>query len=56
MIRAAIIGGSGFTGGELLRLLHFHPEVEVTQITTDTKPIEFVDSIIKDYTYYTQQL
>jgi hypothetical protein len=30
--------------------------MEVTQITTDTKPIEFVDSIIKDYTYYTQQL
>ncbi len=34
MIRAAIVGGSGFTGGELLRLLHFHPEVEVTQITS----------------------
>jgi [amino group carrier protein]-6-phospho-L-2-aminoadipate/5-phospho-L-glutamate reductase len=34
MIRAAIVGGSGFTGGELLRLLHFHPQVEVTQITS----------------------
>lgn len=34
MIRAAIVGGSGFTGGELLRLLHFHSEVEVTQITS----------------------
>lgn len=34
MIRAGIIGGSGYTGGELLRLLHFHPEVEVTQITS----------------------
>lgn len=34
MIRAAIVGGSGFTGGELLRLLHFHPEVDVTQITS----------------------
>jgi len=29
---------------------------EVTQITSDTKPIEFVDRIIKDYNYYTQQL
>ena len=29
MIRASIIGGSGYTGGELLRLLLAHPEVEV---------------------------
>lgn len=29
---------------------------EVTQITTDTKPFDFVDKIIKDYSYYTQQL
>lgn len=34
MIRAGIVGGSGYTGGELLRLLHFHPNVEVTQITS----------------------
>ncbi len=34
MIRASILGGSGYTGGELLRLLHFHPAVEVAQITS----------------------
>lgn len=34
MIRASVIGGSGYTGGELLRLLHFHPDVEVAQITS----------------------
>lgn len=34
MMQAAIVGGSGYTGGELLRLLHFHPAVEVTQITS----------------------
>ena len=34
MIRAAIVGGSGYTGGELLRLLIFHPEVEVVQVTS----------------------
>ena len=34
MIQAGIVGGSGYTGGELLRLLHFHPHVEVTQITS----------------------
>ncbi len=31
---AAIIGGSGYTGGELLRLLTMHPSVEVTAITS----------------------
>jgi N-acetyl-gamma-glutamyl-phosphate/LysW-gamma-L-alpha-aminoadipyl-6-phosphate reductase len=36
MIRAAIVGASGYAGGELLRLLLAHPEVEVTQITSET--------------------
>ena len=35
VIQAGIVGGSGYTGGELLRLLHFHPEVEAA---TDYKP------------------
>lgn len=42
MIRAAIIGGSGYTGGELLRLLGGHPEVEVTQVTSRKHLGEFV--------------
>ncbi len=29
---------------------------KVTDITSDLKPIEFVDIVIKDYNYYTQQL
>ncbi|MEM3270289.1 MAG: hypothetical protein QW157_00400, partial [Metallosphaera sp.] len=29
MIRTAVVGGSGYTGGELLRLLSVHPKVEV---------------------------
>lgn len=29
---------------------------KVTQISTDLKPIDFVDVIIKDYNYYTQQM
>jgi N-acetyl-gamma-glutamyl-phosphate/LysW-gamma-L-alpha-aminoadipyl-6-phosphate reductase len=36
MIRATIVGASGYTGGELLRLLLSHPQVEVTQITSET--------------------
>lgn len=29
---------------------------KVTEITSDLQPIEFVDIVIKDYSYYTQQL
>jgi N-acetyl-gamma-glutamyl-phosphate/LysW-gamma-L-alpha-aminoadipyl-6-phosphate reductase len=34
-IRAAIAGGSGYAGGELLRLLLGHPQVTVTQVTSE---------------------
>ncbi len=34
MTSVGIVGGSGYTGGDLLRLLHFHPNVELTQITS----------------------
>lgn len=34
MIKAGIVGGTGYTGVELLRLLAQHPEVEVTAITS----------------------
>ena len=34
MVRVSIIGGSGYTGGELLRLLIAHPEVEIVQVTS----------------------
>jgi N-acetyl-gamma-glutamyl-phosphate/LysW-gamma-L-alpha-aminoadipyl-6-phosphate reductase len=36
MITVGIVGASGYTGGELLRLLLQHPEVEVTQITSES--------------------
>ena len=42
MIRVSIAGGSGYTGGELLRLLLAHPEVEVAQITASAAPASFV--------------
>ena len=35
MIKASIVGGSGYTGGELLRLLLFHPECTVQQVTSE---------------------
>lgn len=42
MIRATIVGGSGYTGGELLRLLIAHPEIEVTQVTSRKHLGEYV--------------
>lgn len=36
MIRVNIVGASGYVGGELLRLLLGHPQVEVAQITSET--------------------
>ncbi len=37
MIKVGIIGGTGYTGVELLRLLSLHPEVEFKVITSRTK-------------------
>lgn len=34
MIKAAVVGGSGYIGGELIRLLAMHPEVEITAVTS----------------------
>lgn len=41
-VRVGIVGGSGYTGGEVLRLLLGHPEAEIVQITSDSyagKPV-----------------
>jgi N-acetyl-gamma-glutamyl-phosphate/LysW-gamma-L-alpha-aminoadipyl-6-phosphate reductase len=35
MTRVAVLGASGYTGGEVLRLLLAHPAVEVVQATSD---------------------
>ncbi len=42
MIKASIIGGSGYTGGEVLRLLLAHPQVEAAQVTSRSHLGEFV--------------
>jgi N-acetyl-gamma-glutamyl-phosphate reductase len=34
--RAGVVGGSGYTGAELLRLLAGHPEIEVVHATADS--------------------
>jgi N-acetyl-gamma-glutamyl-phosphate/LysW-gamma-L-alpha-aminoadipyl-6-phosphate reductase len=40
-----IVGGSGYTGGELLRLLLFHPSVVVTQITSRSEAGHYVHTV-----------
>jgi N-acetyl-gamma-glutamyl-phosphate/LysW-gamma-L-alpha-aminoadipyl-6-phosphate reductase len=44
-LRAAIVGGSGYTGGELARLLLFHPQVEVTQIASSSYAGHYLHSV-----------
>jgi LysW-gamma-L-alpha-aminoadipyl-6-phosphate/LysW-L-glutamyl-5-phosphate reductase len=41
-MKVAIVGGSGYVGGELLRLLLTHPHADVVQVTSDSmegKPV-----------------
>jgi len=44
-MRVGIIGGSGYVGGELLRLLLLHPQVEVTTVTSRKDAGEFVFTV-----------
>jgi len=44
-MRVGIIGASGYTGGELIRLLLFHPRVEITYLTSREyagKPVSLI--------------
>lgn len=41
-MKVSIIGGSGYAGGELLRLLLSHPDVEVNQATSESHLGEYV--------------
>lgn len=44
-IRVGIVGGSGYTGGELLRLLLFHPQVEVVQVASGSHAGQYVYNV-----------
>lgn len=44
-IQATIIGGSGYAGGELLRLLLAHPQVDVAQVTSERFAGKFVHTV-----------
>ncbi len=42
MTSVSIVGGSGYTGGELLRLLLFHPHCSIKQVTSERFAGKFV--------------
>jgi N-acetyl-gamma-glutamyl-phosphate/LysW-gamma-L-alpha-aminoadipyl-6-phosphate reductase len=44
-LNCAVIGGTGYTGGELLRLLEGHPNAHVTQITSRSRMGEFAHAV-----------
>lgn len=41
-IRVAIVGGSGYTAGELLRILLFHPQVEIVQVASGSHAGQYI--------------
>jgi N-acetyl-gamma-glutamyl-phosphate reductase len=45
MIRAGIVGGTGYTGVELLRILALHPAVEVAAVTSRADAGQRVDKV-----------
>jgi N-acetyl-gamma-glutamyl-phosphate/LysW-gamma-L-alpha-aminoadipyl-6-phosphate reductase len=45
LIRASVVGASGYGGGELLRLLLSHPRVRVAQATSASRTGEYVHSV-----------
>jgi len=48
MIRAGIIGGAGYTGGELIRILLNHPDVTITFIQSKSNAGNKISSIHTD--------
>jgi len=44
-LNVSIVGGSGYVGGELLRLLLFHPHVAVRQITSASQAGRYVHTV-----------
>ncbi|MCY0860324.1 MAG: N-acetyl-gamma-glutamyl-phosphate reductase [Sulfolobaceae archaeon] len=51
-VRVAIVGGSGYTGGELLRILAVHDKVEITMVTSREytgKPITLVHPHLRGF-------
>src|SRR5215475_11420116 len=44
-VRVSIVGASGYTGGEVLRLLLGHPNVEIAQVTSESNAGSYVYAV-----------
>lgn len=53
MISVGIVGGTGYTGVELLRLLLRHPDVQVSVLTSRTEAGKRVDDMFPSLRGYT---
>lgn len=47
-MKVGIIGGAGYTAGELIRLLVHHPKVELTTITSNSQKGMTIDAVHRD--------
>ena len=53
MLDVSVVGGSGYGGGELIRLLLDHPEVNIKQVTSERfagKPVSRVHPNLRKHT------
>ncbi|TZF81708.1 N-acetyl-gamma-glutamyl-phosphate reductase [Pedobacter sp. BS3] len=48
MIKAGIIGGAGYTGGEMLRILVNHPDVEIAFVHSKSNAGNFISDVHTD--------
>ncbi|HYG39398.1 MAG TPA: N-acetyl-gamma-glutamyl-phosphate reductase [Cytophagales bacterium] len=53
-IKVGIVGGAGYTGGELLRILLFHPFVDIQFVHSKSNAGNKVSSVHKDLLGYTE--
>ncbi len=49
MIKVGIVGGTGYTGIELIRLLHAHPQVEITAITSRSEEGRSLSELVPSF-------
>ena len=45
MIKAGIIGGAGYTAGELIRILHNHPDVELMWVNSSSHSTDTIEDV-----------
>lgn len=48
MIKAGIIGGAGYTGGELIRILIYHPDVEISFVHSNSNAGNLISDVHTD--------